>query len=235
MPDFDVIVLGGGSAGTSAARAARQAGARTALINDGELGGLCILRGCMPTKAMLASAHAAHEVEHAARFGVHVEGSARVDFAQVMARKDAQVKRFQRAKIASIESQDYEVLLGRAAFAPGGGITLDGRRLAAERYVIATGSVPCLPPVKGLASVQALTSDDVMRLEGQPASLMVYGAGPIGLELAQFFARIGTEVVLVSRSPLLMRYDQECGTELRRALENEPRLELLMPARFEQV
>jgi pyruvate/2-oxoglutarate dehydrogenase complex dihydrolipoamide dehydrogenase (E3) component len=235
MADWDVIVLGGGSAGTSAAKSATQVGARTLLINDGELGGLCILRGCMPTKAMLASAHALHETLHLDEFGVRLEGRAVPDFARIMERKNSQVERFQGAKIRSIESQGYEVTIGRARFTADGAIDLDGRRLESASYVIATGSVPEVLPIPGIEGVPVLTSDDVMRLESQPGSLLVQGAGPIGLELAQFFARIGTRVLLVNRSPLLSRTDAECGEELRRVLAEEPNLRLAVPGAVERL
>lgn len=228
--DFDVVVIGGGSAGTSAARAAVAAGARTALVNDGELGGLCILRGCMPTKAMLESAHAAHEPTRAADLGVRFEGRMVPDFARIMERKDALVARFQRAKIASVEKLGCELIRGRARFAPGGRLEVDGRTLRARSYVIATGSVPVVPEIVRQAGVPALTSDDVMRLTEPPGSLIVWGAGPVGLELGQFFARIGSEVTVVNRSPLLSRFDPDCGAELAAALNEEDRLRILAPA-----
>jgi pyruvate/2-oxoglutarate dehydrogenase complex dihydrolipoamide dehydrogenase (E3) component len=235
MPDYDVIVLGGGSAGTSAGRAAAMAGARTAVVNDGELGGLCILRGCMPTKAMLASAHVAHEARHTEPFGVDLQGQVVPRFDRIMARKDRLVERFKRAKVASVEAQEFDLLPGRASFEPGGGVAVNGRVLTARRYVIATGSVPQVPSIPGLNDVPFLTSDDVMKLTSPPASLVVYGAGPIGLELAQFFARIGVEVLLVVRSPLLHHYDLECGAELAGALSSEPNLELAVPATIDEV
>ena len=102
-----------------------------------------------------------------------------------MERREALVRRFQRAKIGGVESQDYEVLFGRGRFAQGGGVDVDGRRLTADVYVIATGSVPASIPIPGLESVPVITSDDVMQLESQPRSPIVQGAGPIGLELAQ--------------------------------------------------
>jgi pyruvate/2-oxoglutarate dehydrogenase complex dihydrolipoamide dehydrogenase (E3) component len=235
MTDFDVIVLGGGSAGTAAAREASRAGARTAMINDGELGGLCILRGCMPTKAMLASAHALHETRHLDDLGVRLDGRAVADFDAIIQRKDGQVARFKRAKIASIESQDYEVIDARASFAPGGGVDAGGRVLRAGRYVIASGSVPVRPPIPGIDEVPTLDSDGVMRLGAQPRSLLVLGAGAIGLELAQFFARIGTETLLVNRSGLLCHDDAEAGRELAAALGEEDGLSIRAPARIESL
>ena len=235
MTDYDVIVLGGGSAGTSAAEAAVAAGARTLMINEGELGGLCILRGCMPSKTLLSSAHAIHEANHLETFGARLEGRVIPDFARIMERKNAKVLRFQRAKIAGVEAGGFEVLLGRGRFADGGGVSVNGRVLRARRYVITTGSVPTRLPLPGVDDVPVWSSDDVMRLTSQPRRLLVQGAGAVGLELAQFFARIGTEVLIVNRSPLLSRYDPECGEELTAALSEEPRLELAIPGHIEKL
>jgi len=235
MPDYDVIVLGGGSAGSAAAKAASLAGARTAMINDGELGGLCILRGCMPTKTMLATAHAVHEAEHLEPLGARLEGRVVVDFPKVMQRKDQLVRRFQNAKIRSIESSDYEVLQGRGRFVEGPAIELDGKRLEAKAYVLATGSAPTVLPIPGIEDVPVITSDEVMRLTEAPRSIIVQGAGPIGLEFGQFFARIGCDVVLVNRSNLCSKYDAEAGEQMRAALEREPRFLLMTPAVIEKL
>lgn len=237
MTDYDVLVVGGGTAGSRAALTAHRAGARVAMINDGELGGLCILRGCMPTKSMLAAAHALHEAQHLDPFGIRLEGTVEPDFRQIMERKSAHVARFKAAKVRGIENGGYEVIDARARFVEGPAVEAGGRRLTAENYVVATGSVPRFLPIAGLDDVPVWTSDDVMKLsDAPPRSMVVQGAGPIGLELAQFFARIGTEVMLVNRSDLLTRFGAtEEGEELRRALEAEPRFELLVPGRIHRV
>jgi pyruvate/2-oxoglutarate dehydrogenase complex dihydrolipoamide dehydrogenase (E3) component len=235
MTDYDVIVVGGGSAGSSAASAAQDAGARTLMINDGELGGLCILRGCMPTKSMLAAAHAIHEARNLDPFGARLTGGIEVDFGRIAARKDAHVARFKKAKVDVIEASKYTVLDARARFIDQGVVEAAGERFRAKKFVLATGSTSSSLPIPGLEEVPVWDSDSVMEATEAPARLLVQGAGPIGLELAQFFARIGTQVILVNRSPLLARSDAECGKELHRALLEEPNLKLVVPGRIERV
>jgi pyruvate/2-oxoglutarate dehydrogenase complex dihydrolipoamide dehydrogenase (E3) component len=238
MADWDVIVIGAGTAGSRAARVAAQAGARVAAVNDGELGGLCILRGCMPTKAMLASAHALHEARHLEPFGLRMEGRVDPDFGRIVARKNEQVARFKAAKVRSIETGGYTLIDARARFAGPHEVALStGEVLSARRIVIAAGSRPTIVPIPGIDSVPVMTSDDVMRLQDrQPRSMIVQGAGPIGLELAQFFARVGTDVHLVNRSPLLTRFGcADVGQELGRALEAEENMTVSTPGRIERV
>jgi pyruvate/2-oxoglutarate dehydrogenase complex dihydrolipoamide dehydrogenase (E3) component len=236
QPDtsFDVIVIGGGSAGTSAASAAHATGARVAMVNDGELGGLCILRGCMPTKTLLQSTHLLHEMRTAEAVGVHAGGIG-YDFGRIMKRKNDLVLRFKNAKLRSIESGGYEVIAGRARFVDGETIAVGDRRFRARGYVIATGSVPSIPSIRGIESISVMTSDDVMRLEAPPASMLIQGAGPIGLELGQFFARLGTRVLLVNRSAPLSRIDPDMAAEMAAVLRAEPDMETLMPGVIEEV
>ncbi len=232
---YDVLVLGGGTAGTAAAKAAAGEGARVAMFNDGELGGLCILRGCMPTKTMLHAAHTAHEASHSRTPGVRVGGAA-IDFPAVMRNKDAKVARFKAAKIEGIEGGGYDVIDARARFVGPDTVEADGRRYRFERgAVIATGSVATVPPIPGLDGVSYLTSDEVMGLTERPDSVVVLGTGAIGLELGQFFARMGTQVSVVSRRPIFCDVGPLISQEMAAAMADEPNLELVQPFGTESV
>lgn len=229
MKSYDVIVLGGGTAGSAAAEAAQCAGARVVMFNDGELGGLCILRGCMPTKTLLHAAHLVHQAEHSFTDGVRPRGAA-VEFPAVMANKDAKVERFKRAKVAGIEAGGYEVIDARVRFT--GPDTVEAGK---ESYrftrgaVIATGSTPSVPPISGLDGVPYLTSDDIMRLHERPASILAIGSGAVGLELCQFLARMGTRVTLICRRRVCDKFDPVLGDEMKRILHDEPNFELIQP------
>lgn len=230
MREYDVLVLGGGTAGTAAAKAAVDGGARTAMFNDGELGGLCILRGCMPTKTMLHAAHLAHQAGHHQTPGVG-RAQLEIDFAEVMANKDRKVERFVKAKLRGIESGGYQVIDARARFTGPDTVEAGGETFRFTRgAVIATGSVPAVPRLAGLENVPYWSSDDVMRLTQQPRSVLVVGSGAIGLELTQFFSRMGTRVILVSRRQILPSADPFIAAEMERALRDEPNLQLFAPA-----
>lgn len=224
MHDYDVLVLGGGTAGTAAAKTAAQAGARVAMFNDGELGGLCILRGCMPTKTMLHAAHLRHEAEHHRTPGVEKKPLL-ADFGAVMANKDVKVERFKRAKISGIEGGGYEVIDARARFSGPDTVEAGGETYRFKKgAVIAVGSHVSIPPIAGIEEVPYWTSDDVMALTEQPDSVAVIGTGAIGLELAQFLARMGTRVELVSRRAVFTDWGPSVVEETEAFLRDEPRL-----------
>jgi pyruvate/2-oxoglutarate dehydrogenase complex dihydrolipoamide dehydrogenase (E3) component len=228
---YDVLVLGGGTAGSAAAEAAHRTGARVAMFNDGELGGLCILRGCMPTKTLLHAAHLAHRAGHARTDGIRL-GGAEVDFAAVMANKDAKVERFKRAKIAEIEGGGYEVIDARALFTGPDTVAVGDETYRFTRgAVIATGSVPAVPPIPGLDGVPYMTSDDVLRLTERPESILAMGSGAVGLELCQFLARMGTRVTLVSRRRVFEKIDPILADEMEKVLNAEPDFDLIQPIR----
>jgi pyruvate/2-oxoglutarate dehydrogenase complex dihydrolipoamide dehydrogenase (E3) component len=231
--DYDVIVIGCGSAGSKAAATVQGLGGRVLAVDPAEeLGGLCILRGCMPTKTLLETTHRLHEIKDAARFGISV-GAPELDFAAVMERMRQLRARFQRAKVGSIERAGYELRRARARFVDPHTVELEGQSLRAKAYVLATGSVvrPLGVPVPD--GVDVKTSDDMFQLEAVPKRALVLGAGAVGLEFAQWLARIGAETTLSTRSHLLHRTDLALGEELRAALSEEMRV--IAPARLAAV
>lgn len=219
MTHFDLVIIGAGAAGLSVASGAAQMGAKVALIEAGEMGGDCLNTGCVPSKALIAAAEAAQDIRKAARFGI-ASSAPKVDFAAVMAHVHKTI-----ADIAPHDSQDRFEGLGVtvyrdwARFTGPREITVGDQVLTGRRIVIATGSRPFVPPIDGLADVPYLTNETVFDLDQLPDRLMVLGGGPIGAELAQAFARLGSQVVLVEAGSLLGREDPEAVAVVRANLQ----------------
>ena len=221
--DFDVAVIGGGSGGYAAARTAAAAGLQTVVIEGGrEVGGLCILRGCMPTKALLYAAEVLHLASHPTPWGVHTT-KVGFDFQQVMARKDALIKEFADFRAQQLADGRFQFLRANARFLDAHTIALDnGTQLSAAHFVIATGSRVAPAPLPALNDLGYITSDEALALTKLPKSLIILGGGAIACEFAQFFARFGVTVTLIQRSEqLLKEFDADAGaviaTEFRRA------------------
>jgi pyruvate/2-oxoglutarate dehydrogenase complex dihydrolipoamide dehydrogenase (E3) component len=219
---FDLAVIGGGTAGLVTAAVSAGIGARTALVERNRLGGECLWTGCVPSKAMIRSASVLASIRRAEEFGIRA-GEAEADFAAVMARV--------RRTIAAIEPHDsperfrgmgVDVVQGHARFLSPEEAEVDGRRVRSKRWVLATGSRTAVPPIPGLEEAGFRTHEDVWELERLPASMLVLGGGPIGMEMAQSFARLGSRVTLAeSGDRLLKREDPEVVEVLRRALVRE--------------
>ena len=201
MKNFvDVAVIGAGTAGLAAYRAARAAGARAVIIEGGAYGTTCARVGCMPSKLLIAAAEAAHAVHRAPGFGVHVEGSLRIDGREVMARVRRERDRFVGFVLEGVEAiPAADRIRGTARFVDAHTLDIDGRKLTARSVVIATGSRPATPPMlRGLGD-RLIVNDDVFDWHDLPRSVAVFGPGVIGLELGQALARLGVRVVVLGR------------------------------------
>jgi pyruvate/2-oxoglutarate dehydrogenase complex dihydrolipoamide dehydrogenase (E3) component len=222
-PDFDLIVIGGGSGGYAAARTAAGHQLKTAVIEGGkDVGGLCILRGCMPTKALLAAAEVMHLVQRASLWGVQ-PGAISFDFKKVMARKNALIAEFAAYRRDQLSDGRFSLIRSRARFLDPYTIALDdGSTLRARAFIISTGSVVSPPPIASMTQAGYITSDDALTLETPPPSLAVLGGGAVAVEFAQFFARFGVKVDLVQRSPHILRdFDDDAAVAVEGAFRRE--------------
>ena len=215
--DFDVAILGGGSGGYAAARTAAGAGLRTVVIEGGkDVGGLCILRGCMPTKALLYAAEIRHLAQYGGIWGMK-PGEVAFDWPSVMARKDRLIREFADDRVHQLQSGNFKFVRALARFADPHTVVLGtGEKLTANHFVISTGSVTARPPLPQLAGVGCLTSDEAIALKQSPKSLIVLGGGAVAVEFAQLFARFDVEVTLIQRSANLLR---ECDTDAAMTIE----------------
>jgi pyruvate/2-oxoglutarate dehydrogenase complex dihydrolipoamide dehydrogenase (E3) component len=219
---YHLVVIGGGTAGLVSAAGAAGLGAKVALIESHLMGGDCLNFGCVPSKAVIRAARAWHDARHGSRFGAPVaEGEG--DFAAVMERM-----RKLRADISKHDSAErfrglgVDVYLGEGRFVAEDAIEVGGQRLDFRRAVVATGGKPFVPPIPGLQELQPLTNESIFSLTECPRRLVVIGAGPIGCELAQSFARLGSEVHLIDMAPqILPREDDDAAKVVQAALERE--------------
>lgn len=217
----DVVVIGGGSAGYAAARTAREAGADVAIVDHGPLGGLCILRGCMPTKAMLRSSDVAALLRRAKTFGL--DGSPlRADLSAIVDRKDRLVREFADYRIHQLRDPRFTLYESRATFRSPHEIAVEGAIITGSSFILATGSRPKDVALPGLAESGFHTSDTILEMRRQPASMVVLGGGPVALEMGQFFARIGTKVTILQRGRTLMsEMDEDVGQAIASAFAEE--------------
>lgn len=228
--DFDVAIIGGGSGGYAAARTVIGAGLKTVVIEGGqEVGGLCILRGCMPTKALVYMAEVAHMVKHSGLFGVRT-GRMAIDFKKAMKRKDLIIKDFVDYRVAQLNSGKFTFLRANASFRdahtlnlkplPGNGNV--SATVTAKHFVIATGSAVAPSPLCELNHVKCLDSDSALTLTRLPKSMVVLGGGPTACEFAQFFSRFGVRVTQVQRSPhVLHDFDGDASSAIENVFRRE--------------
>jgi mercury(II) reductase len=212
---YDLVVVGAGSAGFSAAITAADQGAQVALIGSGTIGGTCVNIGCVPSKTLIRAAETLHNARAAARFaGIAAEAEV-TDWRGTVRQKDSLVAELRQAKYIDLLPAYNGIAYreGPARLADGG-VEVDGTCVPAGKIIIATGARPAVPAIPGIETVPYLTSTTALDLEELPKSMIVIGGGYIGAELAQMFARAGVEVTLVCRSRLLPEAEPEIGAAL---------------------
>ena len=217
----DVIVIGAGAGGLTAAGGCAMLGLKVALIERGPMGGDCLNTGCVPSKALIAAAHRAHEFRTAAKFGIGSVEPA-IDFQAVHDHVKGTIE-----TIAPVDSQEHfeelgcEVIRGSAVLTGRHHVRVNGIDISAPRIVLAVGSRPMVPPIPGLSDVAYLTNETVFDLTACPDHLVILGAGPIGMEMAQSFVRLGAKVTVISIAPPMERDDAEAAAIAVASLSGE--------------
>ena len=214
--DFDIGIIGGGAAGLTIAAGAAQAGAKALVVEkEDKLGGDCLHYGCVPSKTLIRTAQVYHLMRNAEQFGLPATDLQRPDFRKISARIQS--------VIGTIQKHDSEerfcslgakVEFGQATFADDHSINLNGKHHSAKNWVIATGSSAAIPPIEGLKETPYITNREVFSLEKQPTSMVIVGGGPIGIELAQAFTRLGTKVTVVEFLPQILNADDADMTDM---------------------
>lgn len=224
MEDLDLIILGGGSAGFAAAMKANEFGAKTLIVNNKVvgIGGTCVNVGCLPTKYLLHVGEVIHKMKAHNLNGLRASVS--FDFKTIMAEKDKLVKEFREEKYEKVlgEMPNVEYLEGDARFLSKTKIQVEGEIYEANKFIIATGSSTFLPRIEGINEVDFLTNKEALNLKELPDSMIILGGGPLGIEFAQIFSRLGTKVCVLEQMDRIVQIEEpELTNLLQEYLENE--------------
>lgn len=219
---YDLIIIGGGAAGLTAAKFAKGLGKKVAIIESKKLGGECTWTGCVPSKTIINSAKVAYHMTHAQTFGI-AKPTESIDTTQVMVHVQAIVKEVNKSYTPEIiRSLGIDVLFGFPSFIDSHTITLNDKHISAQKFVIATGSAPFVPPINGIDRTPYLTNETIFNLSTLPQSLAILGGGPIGVELASALQRLGVHVTIIEKSNrILPREDEELVTMLTQKMHDE--------------
>jgi pyruvate/2-oxoglutarate dehydrogenase complex dihydrolipoamide dehydrogenase (E3) component len=222
--DYDIGIIGGGAAGLTVAAGASQLGVKTLLVErEPALGGDCLHYGCVPSKTLIKTARVYHLIKNAKSFGLPDVSVGRVDFKEVARRIQSVIETIQ--KHDSVErfcGLGVKVEFGAPRFVDEYTVEIGGKSYSAKKWVISTGSSPSSPPLEGLDSTSYITNKEVFSLEELPSSMIVLGGGPIAIEMAQAFSRLGTDVTVIQRSPqILTKEDSDMAELIMKTLETE--------------
>ena len=233
--DFEVIVIGGGTAGMTAAREIARGGKRVALVEQHRTGGECLFTGCVPTKTFVATAKMLHRIKHASELAIDVP-EPHLDFARLKHRKNAVIAAIGDIDTpAALEADGIAVLSGTARFVGPFALEIAQQPYTAQQFVLATGSHPAIPPIPGLETAGYLTHESILDLPDIPARLAVIGAGATGLELGQAFARFGARVTIIERSADILPGSDKESAEILLAQFQDEGIDVITHATIERV
>lgn len=221
--DYDLIAIGAGAGGFVSSKLAAGLGKKVAMIEKDLLGGECTNRGCVPSKALIKAAAVAYQAKHLRNYGLETTGELNLSTRNVMQYVRSAVKKvYDSHPAAAFEKFGIDVLFGEPRFLDSHRISLGDKILSAKKFMIATGSSAFIPPIEGLASVPYLSNENLFDLETLPASMIILGAGPIGMEMASALNRLGVAITVVEMSSRIMvREDEELARLLADHLVSE--------------
>ncbi|AST07280.1 mercury(II) reductase [Anoxybacillus flavithermus] len=232
---YDYIIIGSGAAAFASAIEARKYGAKVAMIERGTVGGTCVNIGCVPSKMMLRAGEVNALAKNHPFAGLHTSAGT-VDLAALIEQKNKLVENLRQAKYVNlIDEYGFTIIQGEAAFVDETTVEVNGKKLSANRFLIATGASPAIPNIPGLTEVDYVTSTTLLERNEVPKRLAVIGSGYIGMELGQLFHHLGCDVTLMQRSPRLLKtYDREISEAMTKALTTQG-VRLLTGVSFERV
>lgn len=235
MPEYDLVVIGAGTGGLTAAKLFARSGKRVLLMERDRPGGDCLWSGCVPTKALIECARRLHEARNSAKFGV-IDGGVSFDFQEV--RRHIAASQAAAGRIDSpeaIAAAAVELRTGNATFLNAHTVEVDGQRISGASFVIATGSEASIPPIPGLLESNPDTNSELLEWESLPASLAIIGGGPIGLEFGQALNRLGVEVTIIESADRIAEKEEPKASEVLAAVLEGEGVRIITGAKIENV
>ena len=220
---YDLIVLGGGSAGYSATMTALKFKKKVCIVEKGPFGGLCILKGCMPSKTLIYSARIAEIIKNANLFGINIKEKISIDPTHIIERKNKIIKGFADYRKEIVEKKEgIDLIYGKAEFVSKNEIKVNNKIIKGKNILISTGSKEFIPEIQGLKETGYITSDEALELKKFPKSIVILGAGPVGIELGYYFNGLGVKTTIIQRGEqILSNNDYDCAKELESALKDK--------------